>query len=180
MRDYTQQCFTTVEPIIKRSPHFQSLSLDARRTSIARNTCCLSLIQSILLSFQVDYLNDSRFSLSLIRMYGSDVFENVMRIHQRIDQNETIQKLMFFISAFYSNSSIVTFNSSSYISSTTVSIDLVRMQDIYVTVLWKYLLYQYGFEEAVHRICCLMRTIVSEIISTRLILLLEKSSLFIQ
>ena len=160
MRDYTQQCLATVDPIIKQSPHFQSLSPDARRTSITRNICWLSFIQSVLLSFQVDFLKDPRLTLSLIGTYGLDVFEKAIHIYQGIDQNETIQKLMFFVSTFYSNSSTVTFDSSSYISSTTASIDLVRVQDIYVTVLWKYLLYQYGFAGAVHHVSALMRTML--------------------
>jgi uncharacterized protein YqhQ len=67
--------------------------------------------------------------------------------------------MMLMILAFSSNCSIVLpdrmYNLTN--TSTTNSIILIRVQDIFIVILWKYLVYQYGFIEAVRRLDSLVK-----------------------
>ena len=160
--DFMQQCSITLEELIKRSGHFQILSVDARRTSIKRNTFWMSIFEGRILSRQIDFLTDPRYTLSIIGMLGSEYSEKVINLFERLDSNEIIHKVMLFVASFFSNSSLVTFDSADNIpTSIAVSIDLMRIQDIYVTMLWKYLLSQYGFIEAVLRYSSLITTMLN-------------------
>ena len=158
---FIHQSMMTIEPIIKRSPDLRALPIDARRTLIRRNLFWISLYQRFILSHQFDFLNDSKLILSIIGLYGVDCFKKVMKIYQQADDNETIYKVMLFVTAFFSNSSMVIFDSTDDMSSATVSMNLVLIQDFYVTMLWKYLVYQYGFKEAVRRYSSLITTMLN-------------------
>ena len=147
----TQQSMMSMEPIIKRSPDFQTLPIDARRALLQRNSFGIAFFQTFILSRQLDFLNYSKFVLSVIGLYGLDSFKKVLNIYERADPDETVHKVMLFVTAFFSNTSMVIFDSTQNMSSTAVSMNLVRIQDFYVTMLWKYLLYRYGFNEAVRR-----------------------------
>lgn len=131
--------------------------MDARRTSIKRNTFWMSVFQGLLLSREIDFLSDPRYILSVTGIFGSDFFQDMVNLFKRMDHNEIIKKMMLLVSSFFSNSSLVTFDPSDDIAT---SIDLVRIQDIYVTVLWKYLLYQHGFTEAVRLYSSVITTIL--------------------
>jgi hypothetical protein len=67
--------------------------------------------------------------------------------------------MMLIILAFSSNCSIVLSDHRYYLTntSTTNSISLIRVQDIFIVILWKYLVYQYGFIEAVRRFDSLVK-----------------------
>ena len=58
------------------------------------------------------------------------------------------------ILAFSSNCSIVLSDHSLNLTNTsaTSSISLIHIQDIFIVILWKYLVYQYGFIDAVRRL----------------------------
>jgi hypothetical protein len=145
---------------MKRSSHFQSLSRDARRIVIKHNSLWISTFNGLLIAREVNYLSDPNFVMSFSRMGGSNSLEKIIRIIGGVYHTETILKIMIFIVAFLSNGSIVTHKSLYDIETRPVEIDLICIQDIYVTVLWKYLIYRYGFVEAVHHYSSLIKIIL--------------------
>lgn len=160
--EFLGQCNSTIEQFIGRSPHFQALAPVARRALIKRNVFWAFLFQNFLLSRQINHLADPKLTLSVVQTFGSHFFQQISQLFHEMDPNETIHKVMFFVSAFFSNGSLITFNGlDDDVLSTTVSIDLIRIQDIYVSMLWKYLVYRYGFAEAVRRYLSLISTILS-------------------
>jgi hypothetical protein len=88
-------------------------------------------------------------------IYGADFINEAKSFMARRESNGMLVKMMLVILAFSSNCSIVlpdyTFNLTDS-STTTNSIILIRIQDVFIVLLWKYLVYQYGFIEAVRRL----------------------------
>jgi hypothetical protein len=158
--NFAHHCMTSIESLIKQSSHFHSLPVDARRSVIIRNTQVIAGLNTLLILHDTNFISDLNFVLSFTRIHGSDLLKNIVAFFERADRNMTLIKLMIFVIAFSSNSSIIMFDSSDDIGTMSTSIDLIHIQDIYVTILWKYLVYQYGFVEAVLRYSSLIKTVV--------------------
>jgi len=103
---------------------------------------------------------DNEFYIAICNeIYGADFVKKSQRLMTRIESNGTLIKMMLSILAFSSNCSIVLPDHRYYLNntSTTNSIILIRVQDIFIVILWKYLVYQYGFIEAVRRFDSLVK-----------------------
>jgi uncharacterized protein YqhQ len=103
---------------------------------------------------------DNEFYIAICNeIYGANFIKESQRLITRIESNGTLIKMMLMILAFSSNCSIVLpdrmYNLTN--TSTTNSIILIRVQDIFIVILWKYLVYQYGFIEAVRRLDSLVK-----------------------
>ena len=129
---------------------------NVRQLLFLRNSFWIMLFKSFLVSRQFNYLTNPNFVLSFSGIYGSNFLEKVDNVFKQMDSD-----MMIFIIIFSSNSCIVTFNPSDHIGLMAVVSDVVRIQDIYVTVLWKYLIHQYGFREAVLRYSSLIKTLMN-------------------
>ena len=88
-------------------------------------------------------------------IYGEEYVAESYRVLQRLEPNRTLLKIMLMILLFASNSSIVIYHHSIYAQiydqSVAQTVYLLQIQDIFVTMIWKYMIYQYGFMEAVKR-----------------------------
>ena len=88
-------------------------------------------------------------------IYGEEFVAESYRVLQRLESNRTLLKIMLMILLFASNSSIVIYDPLIYAQLSEQSIgqtiQLLRIQDVLVTMIWKYMNYQYGFIEAVKR-----------------------------
>ena len=145
---------------IQRSPHFQTLSLDTRRRLIRNNIYLTNCVNRLLINREMDLLNNSDLMLSFHSLYGSDLFKRCASLLQRTELNGILFKVILFVMIFSSNCSIVT-------EDVPLDIDIIfelkhvlDLQDLYVTLLWKYLVYQYGYTEAVLRYASLIKTIL--------------------
>ncbi len=67
---------------------------------------------------------------------------------------------MLSVITFSSNCSIVIFDDQENITTISSSLDLIHVQNVYVTMLWKYLIYLYGFKEATLRFSSIVKSII--------------------
>jgi len=79
---------------------------------------------------------------------------------QRFLTNENLYKLMLMVLIFSSNCSIVVFNNEADVKTMASSIELMQMQDIYVTMFWKYLVYLYGYYGAAMRFAIIIKNVL--------------------
>jgi hypothetical protein len=93
-------------------------------------------------------------------VYGYDYMIRCVRENQRLEQNGNLIKLMIPVLIFSSNCSIVAFNEQEDIDIMSSSIELIHNQDVYVTVLWKYLVYLYGNVQAAIRFSSLVKSVL--------------------
>ncbi|CAF0756235.1 unnamed protein product [Rotaria sordida] len=154
------QFYTGVQSLIERSPDLYSLSADARRALTKHNLNTVGAFNGIFLCRELNLFNNPIFFNACSLYYGTEFILNCSRHSGRYDPNGNLIKMMLFVVTFSTNCSIVTFDDKEHFTVMSRSIDLIRIQNLYVTVLWKYLVYLYGFKEAVLRFSCLVKNII--------------------
>ncbi|CAF2799668.1 unnamed protein product [Rotaria sp. Silwood2] len=157
------QFFTGVQLLIEHSPDLYSLSIDARKALTKHNLSTVGAFNGIFLCRELDLFNNPVFFNACSLYYGTEFIWNCSRNSTRCDPNGSLIKMMLFVMTFSSNCSIVIFDDKEHITTMSKSIDLIRIQNLYVTVLWKYLVYLYGFKEAVRRFSYLVKNILDVI-----------------
>ncbi|CAF3365469.1 unnamed protein product [Rotaria sp. Silwood1] len=154
------QFFTGVQSLIGHSPDLYSLSFDARRALAKHNLSTVGAFNGIFLCRELDLFNNPVFFNACCLYYGAEFIMNCSRHSARCDPNGSLIKMLLFVVTFSSNCSIVTFDDKEPVTIMSTSIDLIRIQNLYVTVLWKYLVYVYGFKEATLRFSYLVKNII--------------------
>lgn len=153
----------SVQSLLKQCPDFHTLPMDARRMMIKNNIYFTSALNSIYIGREIDLGSNSDFEMSFNALYGPDYFTKCSLIPKRLDPNSTLIKIMLFIILFSSNYSIVTHEHSSGTQNILNSIILIKFQDLFADLLWKYLIYQYGFRETVLRYSSLIKTVLDNL-----------------
>jgi hypothetical protein len=91
-------------------------------------------------------------------IYGPDMMLLVKKVNDRLDPDSTLIKLTLIVFAFSSNCFIVNkqenMERDSLLSGT---FRLLGSQNVYVELLWKYMIYRYGYNKAVIRFTQLMQ-----------------------
>jgi hypothetical protein len=151
------QCMTTIQPLLENSPHFQRLSNHARRALLLRNVYSTGGINACLVARETDSYSNMSLMTACTVLYGSDFMMCRTRENERLEPNGNLIKVMLFVLIFSSNGSIVAFNEQEVIDTVSSSIELLHIQDVYVTMLWKYLVYLYGYDQAALRFSSLVK-----------------------
>lgn len=153
--------FMGLQPLIERSSHFNALSPQARRTLMLRNVFFTGSVNGCLVARETNAFSNTAFLTISTALYGSDHLTKSARDNERLEKNGSLVKLLLFVLIFSSNCSIVMFNADENSETMSNSIELIRIQDIYATMLWKYLAYLYGYDGAVMRFSLLMQSLMT-------------------
>jgi hypothetical protein len=98
---------------------------------------------------EVNALDYLAFLTGCNTIYGSETMGYFNKFTIRLEQNGIFVKVMFLILAFSTNCGIVTFDKSKNLMSRSSSMSILNIENILITMFWKYLIYQYGFVAAV-------------------------------
>lgn len=154
------QFFTTIQSLIKLSPDFHRLSLEARRTLTKHNLDSVGALNGIFLCRELNLYRDEIFFDSCNLYYGPNHMMNCVRTSDKCDSNGSLIKILLFIMICSSNCSIATFDTDETMKTMEQTRDLIRFQDIYANILWKYLVYLYGYDHAVLRMASLVKNML--------------------
>jgi hypothetical protein len=101
-------------------------------------------------------------------IYGTDYVKESHRFLTRLESNRTLLKILLMVLAFSTNSSIVKYDHSINLIDISVvnSFNLLHIQNIFVTMLWKYLVYQYGYANAIRCFDHLVKNYLDVLIRT--------------
>jgi hypothetical protein len=158
------QIMTGIQPLIERSPHFQSLSSDARRSVIAYNMIITGGVNAVFVSREAQAFENMAYVTAVTLIYGSDFVMSFIQRDQQLEKNGNLIKLLVFVLIFSSNCSIVLFHNQAAVDSQqSNSLELFHIQNIYIDILWKYLTYLYGYHEAISRFASLIRAVLDAI-----------------
>ena len=141
--------YTSTESFIGSSADFQILTVAEKRSLYQRNLhgvlhLCATFI--LRLSGMFDSSINDKILLSI---YGYDIFRQTKRIALELDYDLTINKLILFILAFSSNCYIVEQTENIYDDKLLYgTYRLMGSQNVYIEVLWKYMLYRYNYYDA--------------------------------
>jgi hypothetical protein len=147
--DITKLFFSAFQPLLERTPYFHYLTIDTGRTLVRSNSATIGTINSFFIIREVHALDYPAFLTGCNTIYGQDTMESLKKFSGLLEQNGTFVKLMLLILAFSTNSSALVFDSSDNMNSISSSLFIVNIQNMFITMFWKYLLYQYGSIEAI-------------------------------
>ena len=142
---------------IKKSSHFQFLSLDTQRRLVKNNVILANCVDRLLITREMNLMSNVHFYQAFKMIYGVDYTNRCVSLPQKIDTNVVLVKIILFVLFFSSNSSIVLFDDSIEWEKPSEFETVLQMQNLYVTLLWKYLVHQYGQTEAVLRYSSLVK-----------------------
>jgi hypothetical protein len=94
-------------------------------------------------------------------IHESDFMTRCAKDYGQLVQNGNLIKLMLI---FSSNCSLVMFSNEEDLETMSSSMELVHVQNIYVTMLWKYLVYLYGENGAVMDFSILVKNVTDTLI----------------
>ncbi|CAF3404297.1 unnamed protein product [Rotaria sp. Silwood1] len=160
LTNLVRELYGSVGSLIERSPDFSSLLVHDRQVLTKNNLYITAMVNVFFLSRELNLIHNMTVFNASNQMCGSEFVMECCRIITRYDPNGSLIKIFIFILAFSSNCSIIKYDDQIDISIMSSSINLVRIQNEYVTVLWKYLVYLYGFKEAVLRFTCLVKNVL--------------------
>jgi len=151
--------YTVIQPFIERSPYFHNLPTDVRRVLIENNLNGTGAFNSLFAAIEAKVFDNELYTTTCNEIYGADYIKESLHLMSRIESNGTLIKMMLIILAFSSNCSLVLPEHASNLTNTsaTSSVILIHIQDEFIIILWKYLVYQYGFIEAVRRLDYLVK-----------------------
>ncbi|CAF3275792.1 unnamed protein product [Rotaria sp. Silwood2] len=155
-----RELYTCVGPLIERSPDFYTLHVHARQILIKQNLYITGVINGLFFCRELNIFHNMIALNASNQLFGSQFMIECHRKIAQYDPNGNLIKILVFILAYSSNCSVVKYDNQEDISIMPSSIDLVHIQNLYVTMLWKYLVYLYGFKEAVLRFTQLVKNVV--------------------
>ncbi|UJR20460.1 hypothetical protein I4U23_023589 [Adineta vaga] len=144
--------YTSIQSLINVTPEFQVLCVNEQKSLFQRNLHGIGSFYCNLL-FRDSALFDNTICYRSYELaYGSEIMYQSKQLVKRLDLDSTLFKLMLIIITFSSNCFLVDFDESipqdSFLYGT---FRLYGSQNIYVEVLWQYMIYRYGYDDTVIR-----------------------------
>ncbi|CAF0729180.1 unnamed protein product [Adineta steineri] len=146
-----QMCIS-MQSFISSSPDFRILTLSEQTSLFERNLHCVIAFYSTLFFRHTGILRIPEYLNAFITIYGSDIMLSLRHTSEQLDPDPTLIKIILIILAFSSNCLIVNTNKTmerdSLLDGT---FRLLGSQNVYVELLWKYLISKYGYDESALR-----------------------------
>lgn len=152
---------------ISTLPEYQSIPLDDKSLLMQRNFINISHFHGIILYRDADLLSNPIFSSSLSTLYGSDFADSTIRIIQRTEQDGTLTRLFIPILLF-STAFNVAYPEDFHKDHESFDVffagtrRLFYLQNLYLDMMFKYLIHRFGYSAASLRFASLVKTILDQ------------------
>ena len=160
----TENIFMSTQSFIRSLPDFQILTFNEQDSLLRRNLKGLAGLNSTFVSRECALNEHSQLSHHLILMHGYDVVFSRERLEGQLDRDTILVKLMLVIATFSSN--LFVLDNDQHIQQDYLllgSFRLLGSQNMYVELLWKYMIYRYGQRNTVLRFTQLVKQILDTI-----------------
>ncbi|CAF3328351.1 unnamed protein product [Rotaria socialis] len=164
--DIVGSYYSTIQSFLSNVPYYSDLSFDARRALIKHNSETVGSFHSVFIVRESNALNHESYIVGCSNIYGTENFDILRKFMSILDKNGTLVKAMLLIISFAGNCSKVVLDHSESMGIMSNTISSVRIQNILITMFWKYLIYQYGFLGAVKCFDSFIRYVLNIILWT--------------
>lgn len=141
--------YSTVQSFLQTTPLFNDLSINARRAVIQHNSDTIGTYNSLYIVRETNATDNPAYAVGCCNLYGPENFTRFKVFLSKLEPNGIIFKIMLLIIGFSGNCSLVMPRYSENLSSIESIRSINCVQNVLVTMLWKYLIYQYGFLGAI-------------------------------
>jgi len=149
MMDFLKYLYSTFQSFVENTPYYYLLPISTRKELFVHNSETFGMFNSMFVIRETHAMDYTAFRTGADSIYtpnGVDYFNNII---SQLDSNSVLVRAMLSILAFSPNSGTVYFDKSIDLNIEFDSILIFNIESIFVTMLWKYLLYQYGLVDAV-------------------------------
>ena len=150
--------YTSTEAFIRSTADFQVLTVAEKSSLCQRNLHgVLNLCATFILRMS-GMFDSSTNDKIIIAVYGYDIFQQTRRIAMQFDYDLIIIKVMLIILSFSSNCYMV--DDKDKIPNDSLLFGTFRLfgsQNVYVEILWKYMIYRYNYYDASLRFARLIK-----------------------
>ncbi|CAF3892800.1 unnamed protein product, partial [Rotaria sordida] len=154
--------YTSMGSFISSSPDFRILTINEQCSLFERNLHGIIALCSALYFRTTRIIDTPKCLEKFTLVYGSEIILQAKCINDQLDSDLTVIKLMLIILAFSSNCFIVHEKEKPQIDSLlNGTFRLFGSQNVYIELLWKYLIYRYGYYDSVIRYNRLIRVVLS-------------------
>ncbi|CAF1040472.1 unnamed protein product [Rotaria sordida] len=154
--------YTSMGSFISSSPDFRILTINEQCSLFERNLHGIIALCSALYFRTTRIIDTPKCLEKFTLVYGSEIILQAKCINDQLDSDLTVIKLMLIILAFSSNCFIVLEKEKPQIDSLlNGTFRLFGSQNVYIELLWKYLIYRYGYYDSVIRFNRLIRVVLS-------------------
>jgi hypothetical protein len=141
--------YKSMESFISSSPDFRVLTVNEQQSLVERNLHGVTALYRSLFFRATGIIDNSRCMEAFGTFYGSEMVLEAKRIDKQLGSDLTVIKLMLIVLAFSSNCFInYTKNKMHYDSLLSGTFRLFGSQNVYVELLWKYMIYRYGYYDS--------------------------------
>jgi len=146
---------------IRSIPDFQILTITEQRSLLERNLQGCTGFNFTLVMRDSNCIDSSTFITNTTSAYGFEALSRLKRLKHQLDSDPTLVKLVLVIFAFSSSCSIL--NAPESMQNDTLLLGAFRLlgsQNVYVELLWKYMVYRYGYQETIIRFANLIKQVL--------------------
>ncbi|CAF3494171.1 unnamed protein product [Rotaria sp. Silwood1] len=156
-----------VLPFIINISHFGNLSLNDQSALIERNLRNIGGYSGIVISRDADIHSSPIFKIGFPLIYGSKVMEDAMKIYEKTDSDGTLVKLLMptLIFSTACDLLILTDKNENKLNISTNEYRLLTdekqildIQNFYTEILFKYMIFRYGYKDAALKFAGLIKT----------------------
>jgi len=157
-KKFFMEAYKTSQEYLQSNEDLYTLSFDDRSDFLrnaAENVTCLGTIFCWNWSQIYNY---KPFLQVVEKVYGHSLLPLIQHLLKFIDPDIAIAKLTLSLFAFSNNISIFSSNIKTKFTNT---FEIFRIQNIYVEVMWRYLLYKYGYYQSIQRFINLIQCLLA-------------------
>jgi hypothetical protein len=151
----------SLQLFISSTPDFQILTTAEQWSLFQRNMFGLLSIGAIYLMREAGIFNKPENEMTVLPLYGSELLQKAKIISTQLDCDPTVIKLTLVALAFSSNSFIK--HNRGQMDRDSLLLGTYRLfgsQNVYVELIWKYLIHRYNFNESVQRFSILIKRLL--------------------
>lgn len=145
-----------IQPLMERSSHFQILPKDMIRRLFYRNMAITGGVNAMFITRETHIREDAGYATMCALVYGPDFLINSRKLENRLENNGNLIKLYLFVLIFSTNCKFLSHNQIDDYDIETNTIKLFHIQNIYIEILWRYMIYLYGYQQAASRFTALI------------------------
>ena len=150
--------FRSMQSFVSSTPDFQVLGVKEQQSLLQRNLHGISGLSSLVFYRDTDFFDNAKCYQSYRTVYESTTLNSIMHCMSQLDLDSTPLKLVLLIFAFSSNCHVVDMHKNArYDTFLLGTFRLFGSQNVYVELLWKYMIYRYGHYETVIRFSRLVK-----------------------
>ncbi|UJR20517.1 hypothetical protein I4U23_023645 [Adineta vaga] len=146
---------------INSTPDFRILTINEQCSLIERNLNGISVLYWAVMFRDLNIIDNYLCMKILMSIFGLDVIQQVIRFRKQLDADPIMINMMLIILAFSSNCSMVDSKKCRHNDSLLYGTHrLFGSQDVYIELLWKYMISHYGYYVSTFRFARLMKLVL--------------------